>query len=61
MTAGLVTQKNYMFSSVTMAVVHVILLLLLALTVYGYRLLLWRERRAPLTPLRASGRRGIVR
>ncbi|HYD73984.1 MAG TPA: hypothetical protein VEF55_12675 [Candidatus Binatia bacterium] len=38
MTAGLVTQKNYLFSSLVMAAVYSALILGLALTLYGYRL-----------------------
>jgi hypothetical protein len=38
MTAGLVTQKNYLFSSLVMAAVYSALILVLALTLYGYRL-----------------------
>jgi hypothetical protein len=38
MTAGLVTQKNYLFSSLVMAGVYSALILILALTLYGYRL-----------------------
>ena len=38
MTAGLVTQKNYLFSSLVMAAVYSGLILVLALTLYGYRL-----------------------
>jgi hypothetical protein len=55
MTAGLVTQKNYMFSSLAMALVYIALILLLALFAYGYSLVmrqgrdsttsLWRRRR----------------
>lgn len=38
MTAGLVTQKNYLFSSLVMAFIYSALILVLALTLYGYRL-----------------------
>jgi hypothetical protein len=38
MTAGLVTQKNYLFSSLVMAFVYSALIIVLAVTLYGYRL-----------------------
>lgn len=38
MTAGLVTQKNYLFSSLVMAAAYSMLILVLALSLYGYRL-----------------------
>jgi hypothetical protein len=44
MTAGLVTQKNYLFSSLVMALLHVGLVLALAFTVYGYQIVARRER-----------------
>lgn len=62
LTAGLVTQKNYLFSSLVMAVVYVGLILLLALTVYGYALVLRRPlpARPPQQPRRASARASRV-
>jgi len=38
MTAGLVTQKNYLFSSLVVACVYAALILALAASLYGYRL-----------------------
>jgi hypothetical protein len=58
MTAGLVTQKNYLFSSLVIAVAHVALIVLLALTAYGYTLVLKRRRhraRQRFAPLRPVG------
>lgn len=52
MTAGLVTQKNYLFSSLVMAFVYSALIIALALTAYGYRLTRTRsvlKRYAPST------------
>ena len=49
MTAGLVTQKNYLFSSLVMAAVYSALILILALTLYGYRLA--RVRRVVRSPI----------
>lgn len=45
MTAGLVTQKNYLFSSLVLAFANVAAILLLALAAYGYSLVLRRPRR----------------
>jgi len=50
MGAGLVTQKNYMFSSLVMTGVYLALIVLLALTAYGYRLVV-RETHAAAKPL----------
>ena len=54
LTASVVTQKNYMFSSLVMASVYAALILILALALYGYRLS-WTTTNASALP--ARGRR----
>jgi hypothetical protein len=53
MTTGLVTQKNYIFSSLVMGIVHVALILLLACTLYGYA---WVAKRRPTSARNSLGR-----